>query len=166
MKKKETICNTIALDTATKTGYAIYQNGRIVKSGTWKFTEKNRYKNLYKNLSDAVTKYKIEQIVAEDIYKDPAKQPVENVLRELRGIIMLVEQQFELQHTSFINPMAIKRHLTGSDTASKTAMIKAVKKLGYTLKNDKADDEADAIALMTVHMERYGALLIHPAKPQ
>ena len=162
MKKKETMCNTIALDPATKTGYAIYQDGKIVKSGTWEFTENNRQKNLYKNLSDAVIKYGIKKIVAEKVYRDITKPVAEEVLIELRSIIMLVQQLFELEYISFIPPTAAKYHLTGRATASKEAMIRAVQKLGYILKNNKADDEADAIAIMTAHIESWRGLLIHP----
>jgi Holliday junction resolvasome RuvABC endonuclease subunit len=154
----------LALDVASsKTGYAIYVNGKIEDSGTWRLKEWPRYADLYEKIDSAIREYRIEEIVAEDIFYDgdPATKHLFQVLAECRGVLRCAAQQHNLSVT-FISPVRIKQHIWDmkykkkplSRTEQKKRMVAAVKDMGYSLKGDKAYDEADAIGLLIAYIER------------
>ena len=41
-------------------------------------------------------------------------------------------------------------------------MIKRIKKLGYSLEKDNADDEADAIGLLITYLNNHNYIVKHP----
>ena len=74
MYKKEYEGILLALDTASRrTGYAIFQNGEVIKSGTWKLKEKSRFADLLQNIAQTLSTYHSTHIVPEDIFK--SKEP-------------------------------------------------------------------------------------------
>lgn len=166
---KETI---LSLDTATTTGYAIYQNGKIIDHGIWRFNIIDRHKQLYTQLTKTIRKYHITTIVAEDIFKSKDQRLISafQVLSELRGVIELVAQRHELK-LSFLNPLIIKSHMIpsfsyntkGTRADQKKAMINAITRLGYTLNTTK-DDEADAIGILITYVEGMRYQLQHPSQ--
>ena len=62
----------LSIDGATKTGYAIWRNGAIVKSGTKQLSRKNgkRLNEYRKWLLDTVVEWQVTNIIAEDIYRE------------------------------------------------------------------------------------------------
>lgn len=162
----------LALDTASrKTGYAIFRNGEVIKSGTWKLKEKSRFADLLQNIEKTVSKYHITQIVAEDIFKskEPQKTRAYQVLCECRGIVECVAQNYELPCT-FISPIEVKKHIWGmrykaafTREQQKRAMIKAItERYGYTLASSDADDEADAIGILVTFLDNKSCRITHP----
>ena len=156
----------IALDTATKTGYAIYNNGKIIKSGTWKFSEKEREKELFLRLKRTIEKYSVAMIVAEDVFK--GKKSAYDVLCELRGIVRAVAQIYKLPEIEYIPPVRAQIFMWGRrcgkdyKRTEKQKMIEAVTKLGYQLEKPMADDEADAIGILLTYLYSKGLPVTHP----
>ena len=161
----------LALDTATTTGYAIYQNGKIIDHSIWRFNILDRHKQLYAQLTKTIRKHHITTIVAEDIFRSKDQRLISafQVLSELRGVIELTAQRHDL-NLSFINPLIIKRHMIpsfsytnkGSRADQKKAMINAITRLGYTLNTTK-DDEADAIGILVTYVDGMRYQLQHPS---
>lgn len=169
MNKTEYNGTILSLDTASrKTGYAIYENGKIVKSGTWILKPNVRFADLYNHIVEAINKHNVTKIIAEDIFKDDSKPNAYEVLAECRGVVECVSQLYKLP-ISFIRPIAIKQHMYGiqyksekSKNANKELMIKRIKKLGYSLEKENADDEADAIGLLITYLDNHNYIIKHP----
>jgi Holliday junction resolvasome RuvABC endonuclease subunit len=163
----------LALDVASrKTGYAIYKNGKIIKSGTWKLGVKWR-KDLFEKIDYAIEDHNVTEIIAEDIYKsdDNRYQSAYRVLSQCSGIVECVAEFWSLPKLSYIRPIGVKQHMWNmrygqkiTREEQKERMIRAVIKLGYELENDKADDEADAIGLLITYLETYKYPIRHPDK--
>lgn len=162
MERNNYASATLSLDVASyKTGVAVYENGKITQSGTWRLKRLTRFADLYEKIKTIIERCNIEQIVVEDIFKskDQKQKNAFEVLAECRGIIELISQQLNLPVT-FINPIAIKQYMWNfrynqelTRQQQKERMIKAVCKLGYKLESSNADDEADAIGLLITHIE-------------
>lgn len=161
----------LALDTASrKTGYAVFKGGKIIASGTWVIKQKDYHKQLCRNISTSVERWGITQIVAEDIFKDSdqRKSHAYEVLCECKGVVKLCAQ-LACIGVFFIQPIEVKQQVYGykrrfnyTRAQHKKAMINAVKRLGYKLQSDEADDEADAIGLIIAYLGRVYAIT-HPA---
>jgi Holliday junction resolvasome RuvABC endonuclease subunit len=157
-KYKETI---LALDTASRyTGYAVYRNGSVEKSGTWKLSRQSNFLDLSDLIEETIETYGITLIVAEDIFqdKDVRKIGAFGVLSECRGIVKRAAQKYKLT-VEFITPIKVKQRIWGmrhgqnlTSKKQKEMMIRAVTGLGYKLESDNADDEADAIGLLLTYM--------------
>lgn len=160
-----------------KTGYAIYQNGEIVKHGAWKI---NQLSDLESKITTALTKYQIAQIVAEDIYKsqDTRLQSAFGVLSKCHGVLNLISEKTQTP-ISLIDPRRAKRKMRGYTTANaihrimprseqKARMCKAVERLGYKLDTDrngnKDNDQADAIGILITYLGDYKMPIFHPCK--
>lgn len=160
---------TLALDLASgKTGYAIYRNDKIIKSGTWVLKSQTRYADLYNNIVNTIDKYEISNLVIEDIFKDNDKPTAFQILAECRGIAECIAQLRRVP-TSFIRPIAVKQHICGirynKDTSHrqyKDMMIRRITKLGYKLEKQNADDEADAIGLLITYLDNHNYIVKHP----
>jgi Holliday junction resolvasome RuvABC endonuclease subunit len=171
--KKEHKGVVLALDTSSsKTGYAIYDRGNIKKSGTWKLKRRICFAELYNVISKTIEKYNVTHIIAEDIFKDKntQKQSGFQVLAECRGIVECVAQLHNLP-VLFITPIRVKQYIWNMRTGQKLttiqhkeAMIRAITRKGYTLEDDNADDEADAIGLLITYLETGGYHIEHPSQ--
>lgn len=156
----------IAVDIATKTGWAIYNNGKIIKSGTWRFSIIGREKELYSKLKRTIEQYGVIQIVAEDVYK--GQKSAYSVLYRLRNVVKKVAATFQLPQIVYISPIKVQRYMWGRrygkdyNGTEKQEMIGSVKRLGYQLENDKADDEADAIGILITYLHNNGIPVKHP----
>jgi len=170
-KKKEYKGAVMALDVASySTGYAIYKNGLIENHGTWKFKKETRYINIINKIRDAVKKYGITQIVAEDIYKDKdaKKTSAYNVLNGCRVLVEAVVQEYKLEF-AVIQPITVKQKIWGmryqqnlTRDEQKARMINAIQRFGYELEKADADDEADAIGVLIVWLNDWNYMLQHP----
>lgn len=143
----------LALDTATKCGWAIWSHDHIDKSGTINLTSPCQGRKLRKFrewLQSTIQQHHITEIVAEDIFYNPNKQKAFWSLGAMRGIILLVAECADIPVT-FIPPSEHKHCLCHSYYAKKEDTQKALKRLGYGLIED--NDEADAIALLLTHLK-------------
>ena len=166
----------LALDTASKkTGYAIYKNGKIFKSGTWKLKKGKELLALFDNLETIIRKHEITQIVAEDIYQDKSKKDAYERLCMCKGVLYVIAERYDIPLLTSFNPIRIKQHIWSYNpystvhknltrTEHKKRMVNAVTRLGYKLETESADDEADAIGLLTAYLDDYKYEIIHPAK--
>lgn len=179
----------LALDTSSsKTGYAIYKNGKITEHGSIRLISKgvtdtertqNRLGQLYAKVCNLISKHKVTQLVAEDIFKDsdPRKRSAVEILGQCRGIIVASNTQNQLPPIIFINPLKVKhdiwgysssirQHRTLSRSEHKERMIRAVERLGYQLKTDcngnKDNDQADAIGILTTYLNAHNLPVTHP----
>lgn len=179
----------LALDTSSsKTGYAIYKNGKITEHGSIRIlsrgatdTERtqNRLGQLYTKVCNLISKHKATQLVAEDIFKDsdPRKQSAFDILAQCRGVIVASNTQNQLPPIVFINPLKVKhdiwgysssirQHRTMTRQEQKQRMIRAVERLGYQLKTDrngnKDNDQADAIGILVTYLNVHKIPVAHP----
>lgn len=179
-KTKEENKIILAIDGATKTGWALYTNGKITAHGTKQFKKETRESQYGNWLETMITKYGITNIVAEDIYRqqDRTRDKAFQVLANLQGVLNYMVQTHKVE-PYYISPISVKNHMNitppfrklQSDeekqrqrVLNKTRMINRVKQLGYVLENDKADDEADAIGILISYLEIYELPVKHPAR--
>jgi Holliday junction resolvasome RuvABC endonuclease subunit len=158
----------LSLDAATHTGYAIYKDGTIIKSGTWRFKDKTRTGELMEKMEAIISEYGITQIVAEDIYLNPQKPNAFKALSPLQGVITGEAYMYNIE-PCFIEPNKAKyclwnkfRYGTYDPKEEKAQMIKAVNGLGYTLERPEADDEADAIGILLTYLYEQRIMVTHP----
>ena len=162
----------LSLDAATKTGWAIYQNGKITNHGT-KVLDNEFPEMSYQHwLFDMIDKYKVTKIVAEDIFRDAShlKDTAYQFLSRIKGVLICTAN-IEGIFPVFINPLRVKSHLFPvigyrryTRKEYKQKMINRVNALGYTLEKPKADDEADAIGVMIAYLETHDFPVEHPKK--
>ncbi|MBP1616945.1 MAG: hypothetical protein H6Q14_772 [Bacteroidetes bacterium] len=155
------ITTVLALDQATKTGYAIYRKGRIIESGTWKLPATNKHFVYEQKLKETIKKYAISNIVAEDVFFDERRPRAALSLCELHGILRLVMEMHDMKPITYVEPDQLKKSTTGNRWAKKAEMIEAVQSYGYT---PATDDEADAIAIMLWYLDVMGMPIRHPTK--
>jgi Holliday junction resolvasome RuvABC endonuclease subunit len=162
----------LALDIAAKTGYALYKDSLIFKTGTWNFNPNGklgasqRLAAFYKTLINTIQRYGVTEVIAENYYLDRTKPTAGITLGEYHGVLRLI---IGLHHLSLqlLDPMTIKttmhvysKHNTRKEL--KQRMINAVTNCyGYTLEKPNADDEADAIGLMIAHLKINGYKVTH-----
>lgn len=138
----------LALDTATKCGWAMWHNGSLVSSGVWNFNSKTIGRKLTKfasQLTEIIASYNVTEIVAEDIYLDTSRPKAFWRLGEMRGVLLTVAEYHNIT-ANFIEPSQHKRYLCRSSYATKSDTQKALQRLGYGVIS--SNDEADAIAIL------------------
>ena len=177
---KQTVCKqsgetsekvVLSLDCATKTGYAIWRNGAIVKSGTKRFhhSERKRIKDYEEWLYNTLTEWGVTDVVAEDIYRthDKQRDSAFIVLAEMRAITILTSEELGIT-PAFVNPLAVKKCMINGTTRNratdKQRMINRVTALVYILETPTADDEADAIGIMLYYLDEHDLPITHPQK--
>ena len=159
--KKNTVI--LAIDQATTSGYCIYKNGRIYKSGIWKFNKANHEKRVsefYNTLVNIIQKEHVTQIVAENVPFENSKNNNSIIsLGEMRGVIELVNAQFGFSAVEFIDPTTHKFLTTGSTFANKIQTMQAIQEKGY---NPKDDNESDSISILLCYCYYQNIRVNHP----
>ncbi|MBD5210250.1 MAG: crossover junction endodeoxyribonuclease RuvC [Bacteroidales bacterium] len=148
--RKRTI---LALDTATKCGWALWSDGKLINSGVWNFGSKTTGRKLSTfaaQLFQIITKEQITEIVAEDIFLDKSKPKAFMSLGAMRGVLLSVVEYLDIP-ISFIEPQQHKRYLCRSSYATKADTQKALQRLGYG--QIESNDEADAIAILLTYIQ-------------
>ena len=142
----------LALDIATKTGWAMCDNGRY-SSGVFDCNAKSYGKRYSKFQNVLLTKFnfgidnKPDILVYEKAFQ---KSQASNEL--FNGFLAITRLILCRAETKFIAvyPNALKKWATGNGKASKQDMIDAAKLLGW---NPKDDNEADALLLLEYALE-------------
>jgi len=141
----------LALDIASKTGWAVIdENGKIIRSGTEVFKDKERGAKLSSFmswLSLVCSTYSPSCIIAE---KPFFRGSGTRLLMPMVGIAELMASRSKAAFLEVSN-VTIKKHLTGNARAEKEEMIKAIQDKGYSPTDD---NEADAIALALYAFEK------------
>lgn len=136
----------LGLDPASKCGFAI-SNG---EHGVWNLTEKDehvgrRHERLRRCIYTIHQLYRIQTIAAEDAVMGSHVFHTQGVHSEYRGIIKLVCAELEIP-LLLVNPLTLKKWLTGHGRAEKHHMIDAIRLRFGTIVSDH--NVADAIAVM------------------
>ena len=152
--------NILSIDQATYiSGYSIYRNGKIRKSDIIKCKGTNhgkRYLQFYNQLNDIIERYKINEIVAEDVYKGEMKGYLR--LGEIRGVLKMAAASKGLP-IKFVTPSEHKENLTSNMYANKTETMNVLNELGYKFKDD---NEADSISIMLSYLYKEHLPVTHP----
>lgn len=158
----------LSIDGATKTGWAIYQNGTITEHGTKRFNSNKRIPQYYNWLLKMIGENEITHIVAEDIFREHSrtKDNAFYVLSKMQGVLECVTSLSNTELT-LLNPLQVKTEIIPSfkkhnRAEDKQRMINRVQSLGYQLETDKADDEADAIGILITHLKNCNLPVTHP----
>ena len=170
----------LALDTASKlTGWAIYKNGAITKSGVWRLNQRKPLSDLESRITATLSQYNATVIVAENIYKsqDTRLQSAFDVLSQCQGVVKCISQRTDTPLT-LIDPRRAKRAIWGYTTSNprhktmpraeqKARMVRAVQRLGYTLETDHngnpSNDQADAIGILITYLNGKHIPVTHPS---
>lgn len=158
----------LSIDGATKTGWAIYKDGRIILHGTKKFIPQRRYIDYFRWLMEIITKYKITHIVAEDIFREHSRT-MDNafyVLSKMQGVLECAAG-INGKTITLLNPLQVKNNMIPSlkphnRKNDKIRMINRVNFLGYQLETEKSDDEADAIGILITYLDNNNIPVNHP----
>lgn len=159
----------LSLDGATKTGWAIYQDGYITQHGTKAFDRVLRNPQYGSWLSEMINKHKVTEVVAEDIYRDAShtRDNAFHTLAQMQGVADYITYTHNVPLT-LIDPRRIKDCMLGTfckyNSDLKAKMICRVEALGYKLEHAKAHDEADAIGILITYLKRLDLPLYVPRK--
>ena len=147
--------NLLTLDPATKTGYAIGENGKVISSGVWD----NTPKKATKKQPGESKHYRLEKLWWKLVaFEEQTQKPITHVVYEgaagfmrgkaavesshqFRAIILLWASLNDIPITE-IQPQDLKRFATGKGNADKPEMLKAAIQKGYAGSTD--DNEVDA----------------------
>lgn len=168
-KPKEQVI--LSIDGATKTGYAIYKNGEIIEHGTERFTPSKRIYQYGNWLVQMIDKWQITHIAAEDIYREHSRtrDNAFYVLAKMQGVLEYIAFTNGVELT-LLNPLQVKSKMIPSfrkkysRDEDKQRMINRIKRLGYQLETDKADDEADAIGILITYLDNRNFTVTHPSE--
>lgn len=135
----------LALDLATRSGWAVYDHESGVESGTANFTPTkgnngSRYRKCREFLQEIIDQIKPDVVYVEDIFARGKKTN-----QVLNGYRCCLEEACGVIPINPVAATTIKKHATGGGRASKKQMVRAVERLGY---HPKDDNEADALALL------------------
>ena len=149
----------LALDTATKTGWALIKGGSVYESGVQDFSKKRGESNgimfirFRRWLSDMLKESKPDMLVYEQTGHSFKNASAMEIAFNLSGRAQEIADEHFIPYTTY-TPSALKKFATGQGRADKAAMIEACKeKSGIPPKDD---NEADAILLGLMAYEEYG----------
>jgi len=149
--------NVLALDLGTKTGWALYENGRI-ESGVQDFSKKRGESNgmlfLHFNrwLGGMAINHARPDLI---VYEQPHHRggAATEIAVNLAGRVQEWCAMADVNHTS-VHSMTLKKWATGSGRASKSDMIAKALRCGFEHLGEIIDDNhADALLLLKYALE-------------
>lgn len=151
--------NVLALDLATKAGWAIRTHGGAVLSGTFdaKTTKGahvgQRFINFRTFLADLIKEHDVDAIAFEDVRRHIGTTAA-HVHGGLRAIMEMMAAYQNITPVG-LSVGTIKKSWTGNGSAKKDAMILEAFKRGYRVKDD---NEADALAILDLMLLEHGGI--------
>lgn len=149
----------LALDCATKTGWALIKGGSVHESGTMDFSKKRGESNgimfirFRRWLSDMLKDAKPDMVVYEQTGHSFKNASAMEIAFNLSGRAQEIADEHFIPYTTY-TPTALKKFATGRGNADKKAMIEACyDRIGEEVSDD---NEADAILLGLMAWEEYG----------
>ena len=146
----------LALDCATKTGWALVQNGKVLESGVEDFSKRRGESNgmMFLRfrcwLKETVDRYDIGLVVYEmPHYRGGAAT---EICVNLTGRVQEVCARSDIDYEG-VHSMTIKKYATGKGTACKDAMVRAAASILGRAPLD--DNEADAVLLAKYAYDTY-----------
>lgn len=162
VKEKKGESNTLlALDASTKaTGWAIFKNGKLYKSGVIcpraTLDVYKRIKVVADRIEDIIEEYSVNELISEDIYYGGNIHTFE-VLSMLKGVINYVSNKRKLK-IYYVLPNVWKSHFSiarkDSECGKKLAIELCRKKVGRKLGEDES--ESVLIGMYKLEKERKG----------
>lgn len=139
--------SVLALDLATKTGWAVRLDDGSVESGVWCFCENRRELDLSRSVRDTIlyAKDKMEAIVIEQPIMYRGRPSNISVAFGLRSIVRLVCQENRIAFEE-IPPATVKKAATGKGNAGKPLVLSCME-IAFK-KKLMSYDEADALAVL------------------
>ena len=146
----------LALDTATKTGWAITQDGKLIESGVQDFTKQRGDSNgiLFLNFRIWLTKMLLRNItlVVYEMAHHRGGAATE-ICVNLTGRVQEMCSELKIEYTA-IHSNTLKKWATGVGNADKQEMmVRASIELG---RRPLDDNEADAVLMAKWASEKYG----------
>jgi crossover junction endodeoxyribonuclease RuvC len=130
-----------------KTGYAIFDGNKYIKSGLIKtshqLSTEKRLKQIYNQLKTIILKNNPQKIVVEQLFFFK-NQKTAMLVSQSQGVILLLAAQNNIS-VDFLTPLQIKQTITGYGRADKKSVRKMLA-LTPQIPKIKQDDEADAVA--------------------
>ena len=143
----------LSITPATKSGWAVYRDGRIIAHGVERFRAGKEMASRYcKWLVGMLEKYGITHVVAEEAFMGGAGMCVP--LERMKNFLERVCREFH-KRWHFIRGGVMPSN-------GKAAIVGIVKYFGYELESDEADGEANAIGVMLTYLEICGFPVTHP----
>jgi Holliday junction resolvasome RuvABC endonuclease subunit len=150
----------LALDVATQCGFA-YTDGDQIESGVWDLStlrdESGSMKLLrFESQLEKVLSRGVQVLVYEAARNAaPSMQGALVHQAQLQGVLKYWSEKNGIKYYEGYSPTTIKRFATSNGAASKEMMVEACQKIfGYKKVTD--DNEADALALLHLAIEKYG----------
>lgn len=148
----------LALDTATKTGWALIKGGAVYESGVQDFSKRRGESNgamflrFRAFLRDIIAQADPEIVIYEQAHHRGGAAT--EICVNLTGRVQEVCAEAEIQYAA-IHTASLKKWATGKGKGDKAAMIvEAERRTGRKVQDD---NEADAILLGLMAWEEYGA---------
>lgn len=114
-----------------------------------------RLNTIYNKISNAIKKYKPDDVAIEEIFF--AKNLKTGIqVSEARGVILLACYKCGIKNISEYTPLEVKISLTGYGRADKNQVQQMVKALLGLKEIPKPDDVADALAVAISHFHNQG----------
>ena len=149
----------LALDPATRCGWAYMQIGGVLSSGTWDLSTRADESTGMKLLRFEA---KLREIVANGldlIVYEAARHAAPKMQRslqhqtKLQAIIERLGEELKIDYRGY-SPSEIKKFATGKGNAGKPEVCRAVRERFGVAVND--DNEADAVAILMLARTEYG----------
>ncbi len=149
----------LALDCATKTGWALWSKGKVIESGVVDFSKRRGESN--GSMFLRFRQWLNQMLVASDIHfmvYELAHQrggAATEISANLTGRVQEICAENGIDYAS-VHSATLKKFATGSGRADKAEMIKVAQK--YLNRQPQDDNEADAVMLAVYASKEYGEL--------
>lgn len=148
----------LALDLATKCGWAVKEDGRKAKHGTATFENRKwdgagiRFVKFNKFLHDILAEHKPDLVVFEGVRRHRGTDAA-HVYGGFMATLQAVCESNSIPYTAY-GVTEVKKFWTGQGYADKNTMVKVARDKGY---NPEDDNAADALAVLFFAIEKLKA---------
>ena len=159
----------LSVDHGTRSGYSIFRDGKYIESGIVTLDSVTSLRKAHKEFFLIFSMYKPDVLVVEKVNVAGSKFGGTNIVKlaQLQAIVLLLADTFNCKVIE-VNPMSMKKVITGNGKAEKREVAECIAKRWslnpnhicvpvYYKKKDGVKtylaDESDAIALRTYYLE-------------
>lgn len=149
----------LALDLGTKCGWA-FHDGKKIKHGRHNFEQNTHFDGagmIFLKFEEWLQRFREAELIAvEGVMRHGANETMQQ--HRYGGLLAIVQKFGEKYRIPYTGEgvTTIKKFWTGSGKANKDAMVDEAIKRGF---NVKYDDEADALGLLHLILDRYAELI-------
>ena len=159
----------LSVDHGTRSGYSVFKDGKYIESGIVTLDSVTSLRKAHKEFFLIFSMYKPDVLVVEKVNVAGSKFGGTNIVKlaQLQAIVLLLADTFNCKVIE-VNPMSMKKVITGNGKAEKREVAECIAKRWslnpnhicvpvYYKKKDGVKtylaDESDAIALGTYYLE-------------